>query len=93
MKLLTTGPQVGLNRKIPFLKIALITLTFANVRFEVFTLVTMKNAIFWDVALCTSCVNRRFGGMYRLHLHGRKIRERAAVCSRLLTLVPRSLFP
>jgi hypothetical protein len=29
-----------------------------DVRIEVFTAVTMKN-IFWDVALCTSCVNRR----------------------------------
>jgi hypothetical protein len=28
------------------------------VRFEVFTAVTMKNAVFWDVALCRSCVNR-----------------------------------
>jgi hypothetical protein len=29
------------------------------VRFEVFTAVTMKNAVFWDVAPCRSCVNRR----------------------------------
>jgi hypothetical protein len=36
-----------------------------NVRFEVFTAVTMKNAVFWDVALCRSCVNRRFGGPTR----------------------------
>jgi hypothetical protein len=28
------------------------------VRFEVFTAVTMKNAIIWDVAPCRSCVNR-----------------------------------
>jgi hypothetical protein len=34
------------------------------VRFEVFTAVTMKNAVFWDVAPCRSCVNRRFGGTY-----------------------------
>jgi hypothetical protein len=39
----------------------------------------MKNAVFWDVALCRSCVNRRFGGTRRLHLQGRRIRER--VCS------------
>jgi hypothetical protein len=39
-----------------------------NVRFEVFTAVSMKNAVFWDVAPCRSCVNRRFGGTYRLHL-------------------------
>jgi hypothetical protein len=42
------------------------------VRFEVFTAVTMKNAVFWDVAPCRSCVNRRFGGTYRLRLQGRK---------------------
>jgi hypothetical protein len=38
--------------------------------------VTMKNTVFWDVVPCRSCVNRRFGGTYRLHLHGRKIRDR-----------------
>jgi hypothetical protein len=36
----------------------------------------MKNAVFWDVAPCGSCENRCFGGMYFLHLQGRKIRER-----------------
>jgi hypothetical protein len=46
-----------------------------NVRFEVFTAVTMKNAVFWDVAPCSFCVNRSFGGTHRLRLQGRKIRE------------------
>jgi hypothetical protein len=32
----------------------------------------MKNAVFWDVALCRSCLNRCFGGTYSLHLQGRK---------------------
>jgi hypothetical protein len=32
------------------------------VRFEVFTAVTMKNAVFWDVTPYGSCKNRRFGG-------------------------------
>jgi hypothetical protein len=36
----------------------------------------MKNAVFWDAALCRPCVNKRFGGTYRLHLKGRNIRER-----------------
>jgi hypothetical protein len=45
------------------------------VRFEVFKAVTMKNAVFWDVAPCRYCVNRRFGGTYRLHLQGIKIQE------------------
>jgi hypothetical protein len=34
--------------------------------------VTVKYAVSWDVAPCRSCVNRRFGGKYRLHLQGRK---------------------
>jgi hypothetical protein len=33
-----------------------------NVRFEVFTAVTMKNDVFWDITPCGSCKNRRFGG-------------------------------
>jgi hypothetical protein len=33
-----------------------------HVRFEVFTAVTMKNGVFWDVTSCGSCKNRRFGG-------------------------------
>jgi hypothetical protein len=32
------------------------------VRSEVFTVVTMKNSVFWDVTPCGSCKNRRFGG-------------------------------
>jgi hypothetical protein len=55
-----------------------------HVRFEVFTAMTVKNVVFWDVALCRSCVNRRFGGTYQLHLQGRKIRERGTSVSRWL---------
>jgi hypothetical protein len=32
------------------------------VSFHVFTAVTMKNGVFWDVTSCGSCKNRRFGG-------------------------------
>jgi hypothetical protein len=45
---------------------------------------SLKNVIFWDVALCGSCVKRRFGGGYRQHLQGRKIRERGTSVSRCL---------
>jgi hypothetical protein len=38
----------------------------AVVRFEVFTAVTMKNVVFWDVMPCGFCKNRRFGGTSRL---------------------------
>jgi hypothetical protein len=31
-------------------------------RFEVFTAVTMKNGVFWDVTPCGFCKNERFGG-------------------------------
>jgi hypothetical protein len=44
----------------------------------------IKNVVFWDVALCRSCLNRRFGGTYRLHLQGRRIRERGTSVSRWL---------
>jgi hypothetical protein len=47
----------------------------------------MKNAVFWDVAPCRSCVNPRFGGACRFHLQGRKIRERGTSLSRWLSLV------
>jgi hypothetical protein len=36
------------------------------VTFEVFTAVTMKNGVFWDVTPCGTCKNRRFGGTWRL---------------------------
>jgi hypothetical protein len=64
-----------------------------HVRFEVFTTVTMKNAVYWDVAPCSSCVNRRFGGTYRLHLRGRKIHERRTSVSRQLQIVALSCSP
>jgi hypothetical protein len=34
----------------------------ALIRFEVFTAVNMKNAVFWEVMPCGSCKNRRFRG-------------------------------
>jgi hypothetical protein len=46
----------------------------------------LKNAVFWDVAPCRSCVNRRFGGTYRLHLQGRKTREWGTSVSRWLAV-------
>jgi hypothetical protein len=36
--------------------------TAKYVKFEVFTAVTMKNGVFWDVTPCGYCKNRRFGG-------------------------------
>jgi hypothetical protein len=38
--------------------------------------VTMKNVVSSDVGPFRSCMNRRLGGTYRLHLQGRKINER-----------------
>jgi hypothetical protein len=51
-----------------------ITEIMFGVRLEVFTAVTMKNGIFWDVAPCGSCKNRRFGGTQRLLHPGEKNR-------------------
>jgi hypothetical protein len=52
----------------------------------------MKNVVFWDVELYSSWVNRRFGGTYRLHLQGRKIRERGTSVSRWLHIRNPLLF-
>jgi hypothetical protein len=38
-----------------------------NVRFKVFTEVTMKYVVFWDITPCGSYKNRRFGGTQLLH--------------------------
>jgi hypothetical protein len=38
--------------------------TLRFVRFNIFTEVTIKNAVFWDVTLCGSCKNRHFGGKH-----------------------------
>jgi hypothetical protein len=48
-----------------------------TVRFEVITAVTMKNAVFWDVAPCRYIVNQCSGGTYHPHLQG--IRKQVAV--------------
>jgi hypothetical protein len=52
-----------------------------DVRFEVFTAVTIKNAVFWDVTPRGSCKNGRFGGTYRLHHQGDKGRLAMKVSS------------
>jgi hypothetical protein len=49
------------------------------VRFEVFTAVTMKNAVFWVATPCGSCKNRRFRGT--LHQNGKNRRARNKVIS------------
>jgi hypothetical protein len=46
--------------------------TFVHLRFEVFTAVTMKNAIFLEVTPCNSCKNSHFSGTYRLLHQGEK---------------------
>jgi hypothetical protein len=52
-----------------------------NVKICVFTAVTMKNSVFWDMAPCRYCVNRRFGGKYRFHLQGGTSVQSTATCS------------
>jgi heterodisulfide reductase subunit C len=38
-------------------------------RFEVFTVVTMKSVVIWDVTPCGSCKIRCFRGTYLRHHH------------------------
>jgi hypothetical protein len=42
----------------------------------------MKNAVFWNEAPCRSCINRRFGETYRLHLQGRRKKKKSASVSK-----------
>jgi hypothetical protein len=51
------------------------------VRSEIFTAVTMDNAIFWDVMKCVSRRNRRFGGTQHLNHQGDKNRGARDVSS------------
>jgi hypothetical protein len=44
-------------------------LTMPTVGYKDEVYLTAKNAVFWDVALCGSCVNWRFGGTYRIMTH------------------------
>jgi hypothetical protein len=47
------------------------------VEYEVLTAVVVKSSIFWDLTSCSPLkVNRRFGGTFRLHLHGQRIRSK-----------------
>jgi hypothetical protein len=48
----------------------------------------VKNAVFWDVAPRISCMNRRFGGTYRLHLQGRKFCERGTSVKQVAAASP-----
>jgi hypothetical protein len=41
--------------------------------------VNMKVAIFWDTALRSPYMNRRFGGKYHLHPQGRKSAEKETI--------------
>jgi hypothetical protein len=63
------------------------------VRFEVFTAVTMKNGVFWDVTPCGFYKNRRFGGTWRLLHQVDKNRYVGCYLQLVLFLVHRFLSP
>jgi hypothetical protein len=66
----------------------------STLQFKCRHLMYLKNVIFWDMVPCRYCVNRRFVGMYRLHLQGRKYsrarnqREQVTAVCRLTTPPP-----
>jgi hypothetical protein len=58
-----------------------------HVGFEVLTAVVMKSTVFWDITPCSPLkANRRFGGTYRLHLHGRNMLASCFHAGSLLSL-------
>jgi hypothetical protein len=56
---LTADSFSEIYRQLNVLAANRIKVTTYLVRFEVFTAVTMKNGVFWDVTPCGSCKNRR----------------------------------
>jgi hypothetical protein len=66
-----SGPWVTICQMRSFVLLILsmfVTMTNSlHVRFEVFTVVTMNNDVFWDVMPCDCCKNRCFRGTYHLH--------------------------
>jgi hypothetical protein len=52
-----------------------ILITLISARFQVFTTLTIKNAVFWDDTPCGSCKGRRFVGYIVVIIRMRKIGE------------------
>jgi hypothetical protein len=50
------------ENELPAISIQTSKSIFYPVKFEVFTVVTMKNGVFWDVTPCGFFKIRRFGG-------------------------------
>jgi hypothetical protein len=49
--------------------------TLLLVGFEVFTAVTVKSTVFWDVILCSLVEVQHFGGTYYLQIQGRRVNQ------------------
>jgi hypothetical protein len=56
--------------------LSILRMTRIGERFDVFTAVTIKNAVFCDVTPCGSCKKRGFGGMQSLHPQDDKNRRK-----------------
>jgi hypothetical protein len=52
------------------ISICMIVTVFVNDSLNVKLYIYLKNAFFWDITPCSSCKNRCFIGMYRLHHQG-----------------------
>jgi hypothetical protein len=60
--------------------------SFLVLGLEVITAVFMNAAIFSNIVLCSPYVNRRFRGMYYLHVQGRKSAEQQSSVEQVATL-------
>jgi hypothetical protein len=54
------------------------------VAFYVFTAMAMKNCVFWDVAPCCFCKNRRFVGIERFNHEGDNVLRLLATAAFLI---------
>jgi hypothetical protein len=72
MKAVKTVSDMSLNFHLRMHVSAILEISSLCVSAEVFMMVTMRNAVFWDVMPCGSCKKRCFGGKYRFIHHGDK---------------------
>jgi hypothetical protein len=82
-------PSSGQGRKTSNVLGPLERVNLSEVRFEVFTAVTMKNCVFWDVSPCGAFKNRRLGGTLAVTGNRRTLRRNTKYISSQRTSVAR----
>jgi hypothetical protein len=78
---------ISFHLRLPSRVVQKFWINYFFIRSEVSNVITMKNAVFWDVTPCGFCKNRQFGGTYCLHhlrVTNRQARNNVSSVLRLL---------